>query len=121
MFLTSAGAVQWLPRAPSYCLLITLACLLGIEIKSLIIGEAPSRNYRKDIEQIVVAAIPDSRILNFLALQLGDQDVMVSLKILPGEIKEVSRLIEAINQVESQIKKRFPEIKWKFVEPDHSP
>lgn len=29
VFLTSAGAVQWLPRAPSHCLLITLACLLG--------------------------------------------------------------------------------------------
>ena len=90
MFLTSAGAVQWLPRTPSHCLLITLACLLGAEIKSLIIGEAPSRNYRKDIEQIVVEAIPGSRILNFLALQLGDKDVMVSLKISPGEIKEVS-------------------------------
>jgi len=102
-------------------LLVTLACLLGVEIKSLIIGEAPSRNYRKDIEQIVGEAIPGSRILNFLALQLGDKDVMVSLKISPGEIKEVSRLIEAINQVEAQIRKRFPEIKWKFVEPDHSP
>lgn len=102
-------------------LLVTLAGLLGVEIKSLIIGEAPSRNYRKDIEQIVAEVIPESRILKFLALQIGDNDVMVSLKISSGGIKEVGLLVEAINQIEAQIKKRFPEIKWKFVEPDHSP
>ncbi len=100
-------------------LLVTLAGFLAVEIKSLLIGEAPSRNYETAIKAIVNEHIPDAKILSFLALQIGDTEVMLSLKVTPGEIKEVSLLIEAINAIEVKIKQRFPEIKWQFVEPDH--
>ena len=100
-------------------LLVTLAGFLGVEIKSLLIGEAPSRNYDEAIKTIVNEYIPGSKILSLLALQIGDTDVMVSLKLTPGEIKEVPKLIDAINDIELKIKKRFPEIKWQSVEPDN--
>ena len=100
------------------CLLVGLAVLLAREIKSLIIGESPSKNYRPHVESLVRGHIPNSRILRFLALQTGDGEVMISFKITPGNIKEVSKLIQTINQIEDQIRTQFPEIKWQFVEPD---
>jgi cation diffusion facilitator family transporter len=100
------------------CLLVGLAILLAREIKSLIIGEAPSKNYRPQIESLVRSHIPNSRILRFLALQTGDGEVLVSFKVTPGSIHEVSQLIKTINQMEDEIRKKFPEIKWQFVEPD---
>lgn len=99
-------------------LLVGLAVLLAREIKSLIIGEAPSKNYRPHIESLVRGHIPGSRVLRFLALQTGDGEVLVSFKITPGNIQDVSQLIKTINQIEDQIQKQFPEIKWQFVEPD---
>jgi len=99
-------------------LLIGLAVLLAREIKSLIIGEAPSMNYRPHIESLVRSHIPNSRMLRFLALQTGDGEVLISFKITPGNIRDVSKLIETINQIEEQIRIQFPEVKWQFVEPD---
>lgn len=100
-------------------LLVVLAGFLGVEIKSLLIGEAPSRDYDEAIKNIVNEHIPGAKVLSLLALQIGDTDVMISFKLTPGEIKEVPKLIDAINDIELKIKKRFPEIKWQFVEPDN--
>lgn len=100
-------------------LLITVAIFLAIEIKSLIIGEAPSAELRPGIQSILEAQIPGARILNFIAIQTGAREVMVSYKITPGALREVSELIEAINRMEREVKIRFPQVKWQFVEPDH--
>jgi len=100
------------------CLLVGLAILLAREIKSLLVGEAPSKDYQPHIDSLVRSHIPNSRILRFLALQTGDGEVLVSFKITPGNITDVSHLIHTINQIENQIQVQFPEIKWQFVEPD---
>lgn len=99
-------------------LLVILAVVLATEVKSLIIGEAPQRNYRHEIEAIIREYLPGSRIFNFIALKTGDREVMLSVKIHPGTIERVSDLIKAFNQIEDRIGERFPEIKWKFLEPD---
>lgn len=120
--------LAWLTHNPAWdacgsilvgVLLVVLAFFLAGEIKSLIIGETPSTDYRTDIESFVQGKIPGGRILKFLALQLGDKEVMVSYKISPGKITDVGRLIDAINEIERLSKSRWPEIKWQFVEPDN--
>ncbi len=102
-------------------LLVVLAGLLAVEIKSLIIGEAPSKNYRPDVEKILRERMPSAKLLRFLALSIGDREVMLSYKIHPGEEQDVNSLIEDINKVESEVRKQFPEVKWHFVEPDYKP
>jgi len=127
MIATVCVSLSWALDNPAFdaygsiligCLLVGLAVLLAREIKSLIIGESPSKNYRPHIESLVRSHIPNSQVLRFLALQTGDGEVMISFKITPGNIKEVSKLIQTINQIEDQIRTQFPEIKWQFVEPD---
>lgn len=100
-------------------LLIAVALLLSVEIKSLIIGEAPSIDLRPAVESIVADRIPGGRVLALLALQTGASEIMLSYKVTAGEITDVNSLIDAINEVEAEVKKRFPEVKWQFVEPDN--
>jgi cation diffusion facilitator family transporter len=100
-------------------LLIAVALLLSVEIKSLIIGEAPSMDLRPAVESIVAEHIPGGRVLALIALQTGASEIMLSYKVTPGGMTDVNSLIDAINQVEVEVKTRFPEVKWQFVEPDH--
>lgn len=119
--------LAWVTGNPAYdaagsmligALLITVAALLGLEIKSLLIGEAPATDFRPAVEELVRAHVPGGRVAALIALQTGGAEVMISYKITPGSITDVGQLIAAINTVEREMKARFPEIRWQFVEPD---
>ena len=95
MIAATCVSLSWALNDPAFdaygsiligCLLVGLAVLLAREIKSLIIGESPSKNYRPHIESLVRGHIPSSRVLRFLALQTGDGEVLISFKITPGNI-----------------------------------
>ncbi|MBU6154177.1 MAG: cation diffusion facilitator family transporter [Bdellovibrionales bacterium] len=102
-------------------LLVGVAVLLSIEIRSLMIGEAPAKDFRTFIEKTTTEIIPGGHVLRFLAVQLGGNRVMISYKIHPGEVRDVASLIDMINRIEKSARAEFPEIAWQFVEPDYSP
>jgi cation diffusion facilitator family transporter len=99
-------------------LLVVVAALLAIEVKSLLIGEAPSTDFRGFIEGKVSEYIPGGKVFNLIALQIGANEVMLSCKLSAGNVKDVSQLIGAINQIEREVKQKFPEVRWQFMEPD---
>ncbi len=100
-------------------LLVVLAGFLAVEIKSLIIGESPSKDYRPAVEKVLRERMPSAKVLRFLALSIGDREVMLSCKIHPGEESDVNSLIEDINKVEAEVRNQYPEVKWQFMEPDY--
>jgi len=102
-------------------ILVDVAILLSIEIRSLMIGEAPSRDFKTFVDRKTQELIPGGRILRFLALQLGGNRVMLSYKVHPGTLTDVATLIDRINQIEEATRNHFPEIAWQFVEPDYEP
>lgn len=99
-------------------LLIVVSFLLAYEVKALLVGEAPGKNYRIVIEKHFLDLDPQMKILKFIAIVTGNNEVLVSIKVLPGKFTESAALIDAINTAERAIKVQFPEIKWLFVEPD---
>ena len=56
-------------------------------------------------------------VLNTLTIQFGPQ-VMLATKIRMKPGLSIDEAVERINRLERQIKERFPEIGWCFVEPD---
>lgn len=100
------------------CILVIVAALLAIEVKSFIIGEAPSHEIKKFIVEETLRLFPDGCVLNFIAIQTGSNEVMLSCKIHPGTIRDVDQAIDLVNELERQSKARFPSIKWQFVELD---
>lgn len=99
-------------------LLVGTACLLAREVKSLLIGEAPSMDYEAALAPLVAEHIPGGRILRLIALQSGIGQVMLSYKLHPGTLERTHDLITSINALERAAKVQFPEIRWQFVEPD---
>lgn len=120
--------VSWLTGNPVWdaygsiligVVLVVVSVLLAIEIKSLLIGEAPAEDLQEAIGEILQEEIPGSRVLRFIALQGGPGEVLISYKIHPGRIQGAKELIDAINQVEARVKLKFPQVRWQFVEPDY--
>jgi hypothetical protein len=98
--------------------LVIVAGLLAVEVKSLLIGETPTRDLRPGIEEIVRKEIPGGEVLRLIALQTGVSEILVAYKVTRGDLQSSDDLIHAINRAEKQVKLRFPEIRWQFVEPD---
>lgn len=98
--------------------LVIVSILLAVEIKSLLIGEAPAKDFRSFIEKTLAEKVPGAVVFNLIALQTGPDDVMISCKISAGSVTDVSTLIAGINGTEREVKRKFPEVKWIFVEPD---
>jgi cation diffusion facilitator family transporter len=125
---TLALFLSWMTNDPKWdalgsisvgLILVAVAVLLSIEIRSLMIGESPSRDYRSFVSEKAKEKFPDGQILRFIALQLGGNRVLLTYKVHPGSITDVAVLIARINELELEVRTQFPEIAWQFVEPDY--
>lgn len=99
-------------------ILVVVAVLLAMEVKSFIIGEAPSDEIRDFVMTTTARLFPSGQVLNFIALQTGSDEVMLSCKIHPGQIKDVDKAIDTVNELERLTKAQFKSVKWQFVELD---
>jgi cation diffusion facilitator family transporter len=100
--------------------LVGVAGVIAVEVKALLIGEAPSHDYRAEFSKEISAVFPSGKLLRLIALQTGSSEVMVSFKLLPGAETSLTKdLIDRTNDLERRLKRKFPEIRWLFVEADH--
>jgi cation diffusion facilitator family transporter len=98
-------------------LLCVVAAFVARQVASLMIGQSAEPRLREAIGDFVRAQPDVEHVFNLITLQLGP-DVMVAIKAqMRGELP-AGELIQAINRVEAAMKKRFPEIRWSFFEPD---
>lgn len=100
-------------------ILVIVAILLAVEIKSFIIGESSSDHLRDFVIQTVPEFFPSGRVLNIITLQLGSNETMLSCKIFPGTIKDIHQAIEQTNKFEKLTKSKFPDLRWQFLELDN--
>jgi cation diffusion facilitator family transporter len=98
-------------------LLILVAVLLGVEIKSMITGQSAAPDVEAQIRSFIVARAEVAEILNLITLQLGD-GVMLAVKARMREEQAAPRLLEDINRVEAAVREAFPQVRWLFFEPD---
>jgi cation diffusion facilitator family transporter len=98
-------------------LLVVVAICVGIEIKSLLIGESAGVEKVSEINKFLTDRDEVSKIFNLKTLQFGNE-IMVAVKAKMKETDSARNLIENINRCESALKKKFPQIRWIFFEPD---
>ena len=98
-------------------LLIMVAVFIGVEVKSLLVGQSADPAVRQRIERFLVARPEIAEILNLIAMQHG-ADIVVALKARMVEGKSAAALIAAINDCERALRAEFPEVRWLFFEPD---
>jgi len=98
-------------------LLIGVALMIGVEVKSLIIGQSVSPYVREELQQFLAGRDTIEQVLNLITMQLGE-DVMVAVKAKMVDHAGQKELIQSINTVEAELKKQFPQVVWLFFEPD---
>lgn len=99
-------------------LLVLIAICIGIEVKSLLIGQG----VEPDLKKKMVASLEEedkvAEVLNLLTFQLGN-DVMVAVKARMHKCESADEMIAAINACEQRFRSHFPETLWLFFEPDN--
>ncbi|HKU16026.1 MAG TPA: cation diffusion facilitator family transporter [Steroidobacteraceae bacterium] len=96
-------------------LLIVVAVFVAIEVKAMLIGQSADPAVHEALQQFLEERTEIARVFSLITLQLGN-DLMVAVKV---QVRRGGPSIEdSINSIESELKRRFPQVKWSFVEPD---
>ncbi len=99
-------------------LLILVAIFVGVEVKSLLVGQGVAPTVRQDMAQFLQQQVAIKRVFNLRTLQMGSE-VMVAIKAEMAEQQDAQILINDINQVEAAFRQRFAQVSWCFFEPDN--
>jgi cation diffusion facilitator family transporter len=97
--------------------LVLVALTVGIEVKSLLIGESADPETVALMLDFIAARPEVEELYKLITLQLGTE-LMVSAKVRMREKHAALQLIEDINRVEAAFRTSFPQVRWLFVEPD---
>jgi cation diffusion facilitator family transporter len=98
-------------------ILVCVSIFIAIRIKGLIVG----RSAEDDLQQGIRAEIEGNdgieELLNAITVQLGP-DVMLAIKVRMTAGLSIEKAVDHLNALEKNIKAKFPEVAWCFVEPD---
>lgn len=99
-------------------LLVTIAVILVVEMKSLLIGESATGEHEAAI-RTAIAATPDVRgLIHMRTLHLGPDELLVAAKIdLPPDLT-ATRIAAAIDAAEARIREAVPIARVIYLEPD---
>ena len=98
-------------------ILITISIFCGWRIKELIIGRSAEPELTELIDSIIKKDNSIEKLLHTITIQFGP-DIMLAakLKMKPG--LTIEETVKEINELEDEIQKRVPAVKWCFIEPD---
>ncbi|RIV34616.1 cation diffusion facilitator family transporter [Micromonospora radicis] len=99
-------------------LLVTIAIVLAMETKSLLLGEGAESAEVETIERAVTAGPEVERIIHMKTLYLGPEELMVAAKIAVSRCESAEELARGIDAVEARIRAALPVARVIYLEPD---
>ena len=99
-------------------LLIVVAIVLGIETKSLLVGEGANDDDVEKIEQAIMAGPEAERIIHMKTLYLGPDELMVAAKVGFHGGETIAEVSTAINVMEERVRHAVPAARVIYLEPD---
>jgi len=99
-------------------LLILIAAILAVEMKSLLIGESASEEDRAAIDRALAASEFVLSILDSRTQHLGPEEILVAAKIEFRHNLTTRELADAINDVERRVRAAVPFATDIYIEPD---
>ena len=99
-------------------LLIVVAFVLGIEVKSLLIGEGATPQDSEKIRAAVESGDEIERIIHMKTLYLGPDEMLVGMKVAVAPTTSAAEVAAAINAVEVRVRAAVPAARVLYIEPD---
>lgn len=98
-------------------LLVAVAIILGVETKSLLLGESASSDHVKAIEE----ALSDrgrTQVIDLKTLHLGPDEVLIAAKIAIENSDTGAQVAAEINDAERRVREAVPIVTMTYLEPD---
>jgi cation diffusion facilitator family transporter len=99
-------------------LLVVIALMLGVETKSLLLGEGGSPVDVTAIQDAIVAGDAIERVIHMKTLYLGPDELLVAAKVAVAEGADAQAVVTAINAAEERIRGAVPVARVIYLEPD---
>jgi cation diffusion facilitator family transporter len=99
-------------------LLVLVAIILGIETKSLLVGEGASVANTVAIRDAINAQPEVEALIHLKTLYLGPEELLVGAKVAFARAMTVGDLARSINAVEAAVRAAVPEARVIYIEPD---
>ena len=98
-------------------LLVLIAVILAVEMKSLLIGESASRAHQRAIQNALPGEGVES-IIHMRTLHLGPEELLVAAKIAVNATATGEQVAEAIDAAERRVRSAVPIARVIYLEPD---
>jgi len=102
-------------------LLVAVAIVLGIETKSLLLGEAASRPAQVRIRQAVEQAEGIEGVIHMRTMHLGPEELLVAVKVRVPAAASGADVCDAIDRAEAAVREAEPIARVIYVEPGVRP
>ena len=103
-------------------LLVAIALVLVVEMKSLLIGESAREPVRRSIVNAIEGTDHVERVLHMRTQHLGPEELLVAAKVEFDERLDSETLTEVIDHVEANVRAVAPIARMIYIEPDfHDP
>jgi len=99
-------------------LLVAIALVLVVEMKSLLIGESARKPVRRSIVNAIEGTDHVERVLHMRTQHLGPEELLVAAKVEFDERLDSENLTEVIDQVEANVRAVTPFARMIYIEPD---
>jgi divalent metal cation (Fe/Co/Zn/Cd) transporter len=98
-------------------LLIVIAVFVAIEVKAMLIGQSADPDVTVALRRFLEQRPEIARVFSLITFQLGN-DLMVAVKAQLNQSAAAKE--DLINDIEKELKRQFPQVKWSFFEPDNA-
>jgi cation diffusion facilitator family transporter len=99
-------------------LLILVAIVLGVETKSLLVGEGATAEDTAMIKKAITDGPEVESIIHMKTLYLGPDELLVAVKVAMNGKQLLADVASSINQVEARVRAAVPLARVIYVEPD---
>ena len=98
-------------------LLIIIAIILAVEMKSLLIGESVDSKVQSKIRAAVLEGGEAKSIIHIRTMHLGPEDILIGIKI-ESNAKNLNEVANGIDAIEKRIRNSVPGALTIYIEPD---
>ena len=116
--ITHDGTWDGIGTAAIGLLLVTIAVVLALETKSLLLGEGATPEDVRRIETALLAGAGVQRIIHMKTLYLGPEELLVAAKIAVQPSERAAELATHIDEAETRIRGALPIARVIYIEPD---